>query len=303
MHEIPLVTIVTPVFNQSDYVEETINSLLNQTYKNIEYIVIDDGSTDNSYEVISKFDGRIKIIKKANSGQSDTLNFGWNIARGKYLGYLSSDDCLKPEAISILVEALVNENANVVYCDYDLIDGDSNFIRTISTENFDKKKLCIDLVCIPGPGVLFEKKLFDELGGWESKLKQIPDYAFWVKLSDKANFYRVDKSLARFRIHDESASYRKMSRERINEIVEFVSKNKIKWATNSEERIALLNANIKSARLSAQSGDLLYLFRYLYAAFRINPVLAISPSKIWFVMKGYLRRVYYKFQFSTKLKK
>lgn len=295
----PLVTIVTPVFNQENFIEETIESVLSQTYPYIEYIVIDDGSTDSSFTKISKYSDRVKVFKKNNTGQSDTLNYGWGMANGTYIGYISSDDCLKPKAIELLVNALIESDSGVVYCDYDLIDGESRYIRTVEVEPYDKKRLCIDLVCLPGPGALFEKKLFEGCGGWNSNFRQIPDYAFWVKLSAITTFKKIPISLALFRIHDDSASYRKMSINRINEIVDFVSKNDFSWVSDKERKIALHNANIKASRLSAQSGEITYLMKYYSNAFRLLPFRALSPSSIWFIAKGYLRRLYYNYIFNT----
>ena len=295
----PLVTIVTPVYNRENFIEETIESVLSQTYPNIEYIVIDDGSTDGSFEKISKYSNRVKVFKKHNAGQSDTLNYGWGMATGTYIGYISSDDCLKPKAIELLVNALIESDSGVVYCDYDLIDGESRYIRTVEVEPYDRKRLCIDLVCLPGPGALFEKKLFDACGGWNSNFKQIPDYAFWVKLSATTSFKKIPISLALFRIHDDSGSYRKISINQINEIVDFVSNNDFSWVSDKERKIALHNANIKASRLSAQSADIICLMRYYRSAFRLFPFRALSPSTIWFIAKGYLRRIYYHYTFDT----
>ena len=119
----PTVSIVTPAYNQADYLAETIDSVLAQDYPNLEYLVLDDGSTDTTPEVLQRYDGRLNWERHANMGQSSTLNKGWSQARGTYLGYLSSDDRLLPHAVSRLVDALDSHpEVSVVYCDFNLID-------------------------------------------------------------------------------------------------------------------------------------------------------------------------------------
>lgn len=110
---LPLVSIVTPTHNQAKYLAETIESVLSQTYPNIEYIVLDDGSTDNTQEILKKFGGRIRHERHANIGQARTLNKGWSLCKGKYIGYLSSDDLLYPNAVTELV-ALLEKDHSVV---------------------------------------------------------------------------------------------------------------------------------------------------------------------------------------------
>src|SRR6185436_16378340 len=120
----PLVSIVTPTYNQAEFLAATLDSMLGQDYPNIEYIVLDDGSTDNTPEVLARYNGRVNWERQANMGQSRTLNKAWAQARGEYLGYLSSDDLLLPHAISTLVKTLQSQpDAVVAYCDFDLIDG------------------------------------------------------------------------------------------------------------------------------------------------------------------------------------
>ena len=104
MQNLPLVSIVTPTYNQAEYLAETIESVLAQDYPNIEYIVLDDGSTDSTPEVLNRYSGRVRWERHDNMGQARTLNKGWAMSRGEFIGYLSSDDLLLPDAISKLVE-------------------------------------------------------------------------------------------------------------------------------------------------------------------------------------------------------
>ncbi|MGR5333189.1 glycosyltransferase family 2 protein [Photobacterium damselae] len=116
---IPDISIIVPVYNVEDYVFECINSLINQTIHNIEIIVVDDGSTDASLDVISKFsDTRIKVISKRNGGLSSARNEGIKIATGKYIAFLDSDDWVEPFAYKTLLDAAIRCNSDIVICGF-----------------------------------------------------------------------------------------------------------------------------------------------------------------------------------------
>ena len=98
--KLPLVSIVTPTFNQASFLEQTINSILSQDYPFIEYIVINDGSTDETAYILEKYKNRLKFVNQKNLGQVSALNYGWSLCNGDILGYISSDDLLDNNAIS-----------------------------------------------------------------------------------------------------------------------------------------------------------------------------------------------------------
>ena len=157
--DLPLMTIVTPAYNQADYLSETIDSVLAQDYPNIEYIVIDDGSTDCTSEILKQYDGRIRWESQDNMGQAATLNKGWAMGSGEIIGYLSSDDLLKSDAVSALVRCLLERPEVVlVYPDFELIDAMGKHIRNVSTPDYSYFDLAVNLVCHPGPGALFWRK-------------------------------------------------------------------------------------------------------------------------------------------------
>lgn len=210
----PLVSVVTPTYNQAKYLAETIESVLSQTYPNIEYIVLDDGSTDNTQDVLKKFGGRIRHERHANIGQAQTLNKGWNLCKGKYIGYLSSDDLLYPSAVSELVALLEKEQSIVcAFPDSNLIDDSSRVVKRNVCRPFDLSDTVVRQECYIGPGAIFRKTALDLLGGWRTDLKLAPDREFWIRISSLGRIEMCDSVLAGYRMHPDSISYKDVSED------------------------------------------------------------------------------------------
>jgi glycosyltransferase involved in cell wall biosynthesis len=205
---LPLVSIVTPTYNQAQFLAETIESVLNQDYPNIELIVLDDGSTDGTQEILARYKDRVTAARHDNMGQARTLNKGWGMARGKYIGYLSSDDVLYDSAISSLVSVLEEEdNVVVVYPNCHLIDPSSRVIKRNVSRHFDYDELVIEQNCYIGPGALFRKSIIGQIGGWQPDLKLAPDREFWMRAGLRGDFRMIDQPLAGYRMHPNSISY------------------------------------------------------------------------------------------------
>lgn len=292
----PRVSLVTPAYNQGEYLAETIESVLAQDYPNIDYIVIDDGSTDQSLAVARRYEGRgVTVLTQANAGQAATLNRGWTQARGEWLGYLSSDDRLAPGAISALIEALLGGSGAVVaYGDFRLIDAAGKPIRDVRAEPFDLHRLTVDLVCQPGPGALFARRVFEATGGWNPRLRQVPDYDFWLRASAHGPFVKADGLLADYRIHEGSASFKPLSVDRADEIAQVVGAH---WAASTDRdaaRAALSNAMAIAAKHHAQSGRYRHALGYWSRSALCQPAV-LTRGTFWKqVASGLLRRYYYR---------
>ena len=292
MNSLPLVTIVTPTYNQADFLACTVNSVLTQTYPHIEYIVIDDGSTDNTSTVMAAYNGRLRYIKQSNVGQAATLNRGWSLANGTLLGYLSSDDCLKPNAISELVRALTeNSDAMVAYVDFELIDAAEKPFRHIEAEDYDYERLSVDLICQPGPGAIFRRQVFEKIGGWNESLSQVPDFEYWLRTSLLGRFVRVPKNLAQYRVHEESGAFRPVSPKRSNEIADVIVKY---WNKKNNSRAlrsrAISKAYLIAAKSHGQSGRISVAFIFWIKAISLNPKSVLKLDTWRMLISGILRR-------------
>lgn len=212
MDTLPVVTLVTPTYNQSDFLAETMDCVLSQDYPALEYVVIDDGSTDDTQNVLARYEGRITSLRQGNIGQARTLNKAWGLARGKYLGYLSSDDLLHASAIRRMVEVLESDEHIVcAYPNADLIDSNSRVIKRSVCRPFVLEDLVVGQECHIGPGALFRRTAFEAVGGWRTDLKLAPDREFWMRLAQRGRIAFVDASLAGYRLHGRSLSFREVS--------------------------------------------------------------------------------------------
>lgn len=214
------VTLITPTYNHARFLPKTVESVLSQTYSPLDYVVINDGSTDDTRDVLDAWRGRLTVIDQANVGQAITLNRGWDAARGEYLGYLSSDDTLAPTAISELVAVLDADPGIVcVFPDCDLIDHASIVIKRNVCRPFDLERLIIEQECHIGPGALFRADAFRAVGGWRPELRLAPDREFWMRLATRGRFHFLKKSLANYRTHPGSISYKDVSEESSREYI------------------------------------------------------------------------------------
>lgn len=265
----PLVSIVVPVYNGEKYILECIKSIRNQSYKNIELIIVNDGSTDGSINLINKISWNYKLINQKNLGQSSALNNGWSESKGELIGYLSCDDTLEPNCISELVSAF-DIDSDILYSNYHIINECGKRVSLVELGEFSYKGLCEDLICYPGPGTLFKKDVFKELKGWNLSLTQVPDFDFWLRASIKYKFKRIPKTLANFRLHRDSGSIKKINYKKSNEIINVVEefyRNKIsldqKKARINAIKIAIYH-HLKSKRFTT-------IIFYLVKSFIISP--------------------------------
>ncbi len=203
MKKEPLVTIVTPSYNQAAYLEETIQSVLNQDYKNIQYIIVDGASTDGSVDLIKRYENKIiKWISESDRGQTDAINKGFSLAKGEIIGWLNSDDTLLPHAVSEAVRFLIDNPAvGLIYGDANFIDGNSEVIGKFPAAQTTLKKLRRGYVHIPQQASFFRKSLWDRVGPLDPSFYFAMDYDLWVRLASVSEIKYLHRLWANFRLH------------------------------------------------------------------------------------------------------
>ena len=178
MKDQPLVTIVTPSFNQAPYLETTIRSVLEQDYPNIEYIVMDGGSNDGSTEIIKRYADRLAYWEsEKDKGQTDAINKGFARSHGEILAWLNSDDVLYPHAVREAVAYLTEHpECGLVYGDSDFIDAKGNVIGRFNAKQTDYKKLTEGYVHIPQQASFWRADLWKQVGPLDDTIYFAMDY-------------------------------------------------------------------------------------------------------------------------------
>lgn len=202
----PKVSIVIPVYNGENYVEEAINSALSQTYKNIEILVVDDGSKDNTEEICKKYKEQIKYIKKENGGVASALNVAIDNMSGEYFSWLSHDDLYFEDKIEKQVNFLshLNNKDVILFSNYLLINENGRKLAAIKINPKiykNKKEYILLRGCINGITMLIPKKAFLECGKFDESLRCTQDYDCWHRFLKKYVFIQIEDYLSKTRVH------------------------------------------------------------------------------------------------------
>lgn len=207
MPELPLVSIVTPSFNQAKYLEETILSVLEQDYPNLEYMIIDGGSTDGSVDIIRKYADRLAYwVSEPDSGQAEAINKGWSRCRGEIFAYLNSDDYYLPGAISTIVEAFrSNPAVAIVYGQAQWVSESGKRLQATSTY-LDSQRALDLLGSLPQPAVLCQREVLEKIGLLDAGLHFGLDKAYYLKAIANFESLAVRDTLAAMRLHEEAKS-------------------------------------------------------------------------------------------------
>jgi glycosyltransferase involved in cell wall biosynthesis len=197
----PLVSIVTPGYNMAGFLEETIDSVLGQDYPNIEYIVMDGGSTDGTVDLLRRYEGRLQWVSERDSGQSDAVNKGFLRSRGEIFAFLNADDTYLPGAVSAAVQALVAEpEIGAVYGEAYYTREDGSILRRYPTDPFDAKRLN-SLCYICQPASFIRSSVFREVGMLNRDLHLTLDYDLWLRIAKKYPLRKIDEYLATSRMY------------------------------------------------------------------------------------------------------
>jgi glycosyltransferase involved in cell wall biosynthesis len=271
-----LVSIVTPSYNQAPYLEQTILSILNQSYKNIEHIVIDGGSNDGSVEIIKKHESRLAYWhSRRDRGFGDAINQGWNKSKGSILSWVNSDDLLSPDAVQTVVDIFTNHpDVDLVYGNARIIDASGLWLRDFPSEPFDAKKVFTTWEDpIRQPAAFFRRNVFQRFGGLDETFHFCIDFEYWVRIWNETKFLHIPEYLASARMHP-------------------ASKTSTLESTQARELMRLCNRVVNGPLLNGSGVSPKEAWKGLY--FRVSQNFRNAQSSIQ-ALKAYLRYCLYAF--------
>lgn len=202
----PKISIVTPSFNQAEFLERTIASVLSQNYPNIEYIIIDGGSTDGGIEIIRKYEKHLAYwVSEPDKGQSEAINKGFAKSTGEILAWLCSDDFYLPGALFKVADMFKKHpDAALIYGDYIKVDADDRCIALRRQPSFDYRVCLYFYGIVIQPASFFNRKAFFDVGGVDTSLNYVMDYDLIIKLARYGRVLHMSEYLATLRVHPAS---------------------------------------------------------------------------------------------------
>lgn len=274
----PLVSVVIPMYNAQEWIGGLLESILRQTYRNIEIILVNDGSTDASAEIASRFSKRntgieMRIILQKNSGVSEARNEGVRQSSGELLAFVDSDDVWVPEKIELQVREIIRQNASAVSSSYAIFrDSDSQVLDVVhplwSVKGVRNWLLFRSYGGLLSSTLLLTKETFDQAGPFRTDLSLSADIEFAWRLLKVAPVVSMDESLVGYRLRPNQMhklpDLLLSESQRMIEIVDVLKVAKY-------QRIYLSNLNLRLFLYRVQDGDLRSGWSFLVKALRTNP--------------------------------
>ena len=280
-----LISIITPSFNQANYLEATIESVLSQDYPHVEYIIIDGGSADGSVEIIKKHANRLAYwVSEKDNGQADAINKGLARAKGEIVAWLNSDDYYLPNAISAAVKAF-EENPDVVMAYGDML-AVNELGQTFNVLKFKQLSL-EDLLCfqiIGQPAVFFRREVYEKSGGLDTTFHFLLDHHLWIRIAQQGKILHVSQTWAAARYHAEAKNRAKAAefgREAFRILDWVKSQPQLAGAISSVERRARASAHRVDARYLLDGRQSFSALKAWVHALLIHPPTALARLNIF----------------------
>jgi glycosyltransferase involved in cell wall biosynthesis len=278
MSELPVVSIITPTYNRAAYIDETIQSVLSQDYPHIEYIVLDDGSTDNTQELLKRHTDRIIWESHPNMGEQRTVNKALHMVKGDFVAILNSDDTFLPGAIGTFVNFMqTHPEILVVYSNWIQTGPHGEVLSSSEWPDYDYPTMLRHFLCPLGPGALIRRKAFDLAGIRDPEFKYVADFDFWLRLGLHGPFARLPQHLVTFRLHPQAASVvhkgEKMAEENVRLIEKFYAQPNLPPEVMAVRAEAFRAVYLKSSQSCEHIRELAVKY-YLKAA-------VARPSGVW----------------------
>lgn len=292
--KLPTVTVITPAYNQGIFLRDTIESVLSQDYPNIELLVLNDGSTDNTEAILKEYTGRIKWETQKNIGQTPTINKGWSMTNGEIITWLNSDDTFLPGAVKAGVDYLLaHPETGIVFADSLFTEADGSPLHTTSPApgftHFDFVKKCENP--ISQPSAFIRREIIYKAGDLDANYYYFMDWDFWLRAG---LFYKIDYTpgiWSTYRLHADSktvAQAKKAAPELEYMYKKFFSRKDLSPELRGIQKYAMMNMYFTSGGYYMKGGDRKSAAKMAAAAIKENPTGLFS-------IKGAHKYLYCKF--------
>jgi glycosyltransferase involved in cell wall biosynthesis len=286
----PLVTIITPVYNGEKYIRETIESVLSQDYPNLEYLILDDGSSDNTPNILAEYSKRIIHYSHSNIGETRTVNKGFSLAKGDLIIIVNSDDFLLPGAIRAGVDVLRDHpEAVVAYPNWVYIDADSRPFCEMKVPDYDYVYMVKRHHCLVQSGALIRRSGLEMCGFRDEQFKYVGDFELWLRLGLYGTFIHIPVTYGTFRVHSDSTSVKfksLMAQEDIRLITKYYSIPNLPPEIQVVKREAFSRAFFHAAQNCEPNHHL--AFPYYKESFLFYPKTFFDPKVIIRLIDIYL---------------
>lgn len=297
----PKVSVIIPAYNKVAFTVRTVESVLAQIYKHLEIIVVDDGSTDQTRNLLEPYQDRIHYIYKKNGGASSARNMGLKVAKGKYVGFLDCDDLYLRDKISRCVEFLeLNSAFGFVHTGVDLIDAHDGIVgRFAYPKALQMHWLAPFLIMgnfVSNPTVLVRKECLEAVGGFDESIFTPADWDLWLRLSERYQAGYIPASLSQYRVTDNFIfNQLELSQREEQFVIEKFFQRNPHWRSRLEKK-ALSALHLRYAQCYFLKGDYPRLKKEFLKAIKLNPfsfkVVALFFS--YLLGRSYLRWKFHK---------
>jgi glycosyltransferase involved in cell wall biosynthesis len=250
-----LLSVLIPVYNSAYFVRETLSSVFSSTHPRVEIVVVNDGSSDSSLEIVNQalleWGGSFQVISQTNQGEAAAVNTAFRASAGEFVTVLNSDDLVDPNLYTRALEALsIYPECVVAYPDWRIIDKAGIVRRDVTTSDYSFEKLAGFLECIPGPGAVIRRSsIVDYLR--DPRYKYMSDLDMWIRLSEHGDFQRIPVSLASWRDHSSGQTAKGRGLGFARDIQLIYSLRFLAPETNSKIQALKNHAQISSLALAA----------------------------------------------------
>jgi len=283
MTDFPLVSIITPSYNQASFLEATIQSVVTQKYPNIEYLVIDGGSTDASIEIIKQYSSHIDWwISEKDTGQAEAINKGLMRAKGEIVAWLNSDDLYANDAIAIAVKKLIEEPyIGMVYGDVGAINAHGEVLNIIRYADWGLEGL-MTFQIIGQPAVFLRKELLEKVGYLDTSFQYLLDHQLWLRIAMNTTTKYIPHLMAYARYHPQAknvALARQFGEEAYRIVKWMKQQDVLKEEFQCIEKKIIAGAHRINARYLLDGGEAKDSLRAYLQSMRNNPAIALKDWK------------------------